>query len=252
MALVGAAFVPSASFGAVLPRSQGPLATGTAPVAGGAAGDAAGAAPLAAAGVIGAVLFAASRKRGRASRVPAEAKVLTKDAEGRFRFDVEVPALVPSEQPGVTKPFGFFDPLGFSKSPLMTFKNDPNGFKHLREAEIKHGRIAMMGSVGSVVAHSYKMPGFEGVPTGLAALSNPTGATGCTVLFFLVGMLEYARWTNPPSTPGSYGDPFGVKQFTTEMRTKELNNGRMAMFAVMGQIAAELVTGEDPIQQFGL
>eukprot|EP00408_Alexandrium_pacificum_P065298 CAMPEP_0171168924 /NCGR_PEP_ID=MMETSP0790-20130122/7955_1 /TAXON_ID=2925 /ORGANISM="Alexandrium catenella, Strain OF101" /LENGTH=252 /DNA_ID=CAMNT_0011633767 /DNA_START=76 /DNA_END=834 /DNA_ORIENTATION=- len=252
MALVGAAFVPSASFGAVLPRSQGPLATGTAPVAGGAAGDAAGAAPLAAAGVIGAVLFAASRKRGRASRVPAEAKVLTKDAEGRFRFDVEVPALVPSEQPGITAPLGFFDPLGFTKSPLMTFKNDPNGFKHLREAEIKHGRVAMMASVGSVFAHYYKLPGFEEVPTGLAALSNPMGSMGFTILFTMAGLSEYARWVNPPATPGSYGDPFGLNQFTPEMRGKELNNGRMAMFAVMGQIVAELFTGDDPVQQFGL
>eukprot|EP00439_Symbiodinium_sp_Y106_P034813 s5491_g4.t1 len=49
--------------------------------------------------------------------------------------------IVPEEQPGVTKPLGFFDPLGFSKSGLMTFPGDSTGFKHLRTAEIKHGRF---------------------------------------------------------------------------------------------------------------
>jgi hypothetical protein len=36
------------------------------------------------------------------------------------------------------------------------------------------------------------------------------------------------------------------------MRNKELNNGRMAMFSILGIILAELVTGKDGIQQFGL
>jgi len=210
------------------------------------------AAPLAVAGVLGVAFAAVGRPRGRASRVPTNAKVLTKDEAGRFRFDVEKPVLVPAEQPGVTAPLGFFDPLGFTRDPLMTFANDPNGFKHLREAEIKHGRVAMMAATGSVVAHYVKMPGFEGVPTGLAALGTSAGATGFAVLLLLAGVLEAARGTRPADQPGSYGDPFGFGQYTEEMRTKELNNGRMAMFAVTGQLAAELVTGVGPVQQLGL
>jgi len=35
------------------------------------------------------------------------------------------------------------------------------------------------------------------------------------------------------------------------MRNRELNNGRFAMFAIMGIIAAELVTGKDAVQQLG-
>ena len=31
---------------------------------------------------------------------------------------------------------------------------------------------------------------------------------------------------------------------------QEINNGRMAMFAIMGQIAAELETGKGPVDQF--
>ena len=38
--------------------------------------------------------------------------------------------------------------------------------------------------------------------------------------------------------------------FPTEER--EINNGRFAMFAAIGIIAAELFTGKDAIEQFGL
>ena len=37
-----------------------------------------------------------------------------------------------------------------------------------------------------------------------------------------------------------------------EMREREINNGRFAMFAAIGIIAAELYTGKDAIEQFGL
>jgi len=40
--------------------------------------------------------------------------------------------------------------------------------------------------------------------------------------------------------------------YTEDMRNKEINNGRMAMFASLGIIAANIVTGKDAIQQFGL
>ena len=33
---------------------------------------------------------------------------------------------------------------------------------------------------------------------------------------------------------------------------REINNGRFAMFAALGIIAAELYTGKDAIEQFGL
>ena len=31
---------------------------------------------------------------------------------------------------------------------------------------------------------------------------------------------------------------------------QEINNGRMAMFAIIGQIVAELQTGKGPVEQF--
>ena len=52
--------------------------------------------------------------------------------------------------------------------------------------------------------------------------------------------------------PGNFGDPAGLNQYTLEMRNRELNNGRMAMFAAIGIIAANVYTGKDAIEQFGL
>ena len=39
---------------------------------------------------------------------------------------------------------------------------------------------------------------------------------------------------------------------STEMRNKELSNGRMAMLSVLGIFAAEFATGKDAFEQFGL
>mmetsp|Transcript_16739 Transcript_16739/g.24997 ORF Transcript_16739/g.24997 Transcript_16739/m.24997 type:complete len:257 (+) Transcript_16739:62-832(+) len=185
-------------------------------------------------------------------RATARATVLTKDDAGRFRFEVPAVPLVPKEQPGVTAPLGFFDPAGFAEGGLMTFKGDETGFKHLRAAEIKHGRVAMMAALGNVAAYYWKLPGFEEVPTGLAAFGTEQGVKGFAALFCLVGLKEASDWKPSKDEPGSYGDPFNFGQYTPEMRTKELNNGRMAMFAVMGQLVAEMATGLDPVKQFGI
>ena len=47
-----------------------------------------------------------------------------------------------------------------------------------------------------------------------------------------------------------FGDPFA--HMLEEFREREINNGRFAMFAAIGIIAAELYTGKDAIEQFGL
>ena len=44
-------------------------------------------------------------------------------------------------------------------------------------------------------------------------------------------------------------DPRHIYQPTKE---REINNGRFAMFAALGIISAELYTGKDAIEQFGL
>mmetsp|Transcript_90183 Transcript_90183/g.250549 ORF Transcript_90183/g.250549 Transcript_90183/m.250549 type:complete len:146 (-) Transcript_90183:131-568(-) len=142
-------------------------------------------------------------------------------------------------------PLGFFDPLGFTKV------GDKQGFQVLRSAELKHGRVAMMASVGLVGQHFLKLPGAEAVPAGIGALGTLVGQVGFGAIFAWSGVMELVWTQDPKKEPGNFGDPFGVGMYDSEMRNKELNNGRFAMISVLGILGAELVTGKDAIQQFG-
>mmetsp|Transcript_62137 Transcript_62137/g.138732 ORF Transcript_62137/g.138732 Transcript_62137/m.138732 type:complete len:458 (-) Transcript_62137:218-1591(-) len=156
------------------------------------------------------------------------------------------PPFDPATQVGAMAPLGFFDPAGFSKV------GDKDGFQSLRAAEIKHGRVAMMAALGAVVQHYVKFPGFEAVPAGFGAVTTAPGTYGFIALFLLSGAMELGVWTQDPSKEaGDFGDPLGLGQYNEEMRNKEINNGRFAMFAALGIISADLLTGKDAIQQFG-
>jgi hypothetical protein len=161
---------------------------------------------------------------------------------------VSCSAFEPSSQVGATPPFGFFDPAGFCRDV------DEKKFNQLRSAEIKHGRAAMMASLGLAVQSVYKLPGYENVPSGLAAQWSEPGSNTLIVVFFLIGCLEIglSPWKEDPSKPGDYGDPLNLGNASTEMRNKELNNGRMAMFATLGIISAELYTGATGVTQFAV
>merc|ERR1719191_1482538 len=144
------------------------------------------------------------------------------------------PQFNPAEQLGVTAPLGYFDPLGFSKV------GDEEGFRRLRVAELKHGRVAMMAAVGAVIQHYVQFPGFDKVPKGLFAVLTPAGGAGFAALFVLSGVLELVFWKDNPAkgvnSIGDYGNPFqlGVGEPLGEsegMRNRELNNGRAAMIA---------------------
>lgn len=168
-----------------------------------------------------------------------------KQREEAREAGVELGEFDPSLCVGVTDPMEYFDPLGFSK------KGNEEGFRKLRAAEIKHGRVAMMAAAGAVAQHYVKFPGFEKVPAGLAATTTEPGQTGFIALFVVAGALELGLWTeSPDKAPGNFGDPLGLDQYNVDMRNRELNNGRAAMFAAVGIIVAELVTGKDAIEQF--
>merc|ERR1719433_777507 len=161
------------------------------------------------------------------------------------------PPFDPSKAIGVTAPLGYFDPLGFCKV------GDYAGFHKLRCAELKHGRVAMLAAAGTTFAHYVKFPGFEKVPAGLGALSDPAAVVGFFIIFPLAGFIEIIYWKDDINKePGNFGDPAGWAStglgpfgaYSDDMR----NNGRMAMFSIMGIILAELVSGKDGIQQFGL
>merc|ERR1712203_763189 len=190
----------------------------------------------------------AATKTAAAIGAAAGAGSLTKGgSEGVAGTDKPKPSFDPAVQLGAMPPLGYFDPAGFCK------KGDESGFRTFRAAELKHGRVAMMAAVGGVAQHYIKFPGFEAVPSGLTAVLTPPGSYGMVALFLAAGALELGVWTEDSSKePGNFGDPLGLGQYDMEMRARELNNGRFTMFAALGIIAAELLTGKDAIEQFGL
>ena len=58
-----------------------------------------------------------------------------------------------NELAGQIPPLGYWDPAGFS------YNTDPNTLQRYREAEIHHGRIAMLATVGILVGEHVEAKG---------------------------------------------------------------------------------------------
>lgn len=168
--------------------------------------------------------------------------------------------------PGSSAPFGYFDPLGFGKS------DDLSTVKRLREAEVMHGRVAMMATLGYIIGESTPTITY-GMDVHHTIANNQILEIPGTVMFpfFLaINIAEAWRasagWVEPGMGPlfslrenyypGDIGfDPFGLKpkdpKDFANMSTKELNNGRLAMFAVAGMCVQELVNGKGILENLG-
>ncbi|KAL9139339.1 Light-harvesting complex [Amphidinium carterae] len=150
----------------------------------------------------------------------------------------------PTVQIGAMAPLGYFDPVGFCSDA------SEDRFKYLRAAELKHGRVAMLAALGLVVQHDVRFEGYSAIPSGIWAVQQAPALYGSTALVLLCGILELQIWAqNPNDEPGNFGDPLGLGMYDDDMRNKELANGRFAMIATAGIIAAEVVTGQDAVQQ---
>jgi len=143
-----------------------------------------------------------------------------------------------------------FDPLNFAGY---------MDIKWMREAEIKHGRSAMLATVGFVAQQYMTLPGFEHVDDSNLAPSV-VGPSAMLQIVFWMGVLEF--WTNkgnvtmetmfsdPAREPGNIGfDPMGLavgktEEQMNEMKLKEIKNGRLAMLAIGGMIHHNWITGE--------
>lgn len=173
------------------------------------------------------------------------------------------------EMAGVTPPFGFWDPLGFS----AVFK-DGSSLLYFREAEIKHGRVCMLAFLGMIVGEKFHpffggnidMPSYQVRQMFLQTDFNKFWLAG----FALFGGLEALsvrtqydeqfddaeseqsftyKITKKDRIPGDLGfDPLRLKpkkpDELKEIQTKEILNGRLAMIAVTGILAQELATGQ--------
>eukprot|EP00411_Alexandrium_monilatum_P062987 CAMPEP_0175528344 /NCGR_PEP_ID=MMETSP0096-20121207/20593_1 /TAXON_ID=311494 /ORGANISM="Alexandrium monilatum, Strain CCMP3105" /LENGTH=175 /DNA_ID=CAMNT_0016831023 /DNA_START=49 /DNA_END=572 /DNA_ORIENTATION=+ len=163
MAALGAGCMMAAPL-FVMPGSRGalrqPHSQALPAQAAGAAGEQASSAPRAGLALVGAAGLAATagvggRRLTAARGAEAEPKA---SAAAEAEAPPPPPPFDPAKQIGAMAPVGFFDPLGFSKV------GDEEGFRNLRAAELKHGRVAMMAAVGAVAQHYIKFPGFEAVP----------------------------------------------------------------------------------------
>ena len=178
-------------------------------------------------------------------------------------------AFVADEIPGALAPVGFFDPLGFAA------KADENTLKRYREAELTHGRVAMLATVGFLVGEKVEGSSFlfDAQISGPAITHLAQVPVGFWVaLTVAIGAAETKRaeigWVEPENvpvdqpgllraeyTPGDIGfDPLGLKPSDPEelmiMQTKELQHGRLAMLAAAGFMAQELVDGKGILEHF--
>ena len=178
-------------------------------------------------------------------------------------------AFTPETIPGALAPVGFFDPLGFAA------KANEATLKRYREAELTHGRVAMLAAVGFLVGEAVEGKSFlwDASITG-PAINHLPQVPPILWVFLGAGIAkaESVRaeigWVEPKNvpvdqpgkirseyTPGDLGfDPLGLKPEDPEefelMQTKELQNGRLAMLAAAGFLAQELVDGKGIIEHF--
>merc|ERR1712087_723027 len=83
-------------------------------------------------------------------------------------------------------PLGYFDPLGFSTGDASEGK-----IRFYREAELKHGRVAMLASLGFLVGEQFH-PLFGGdidVPSYIAFQETPLQPAWQAVLY-VIGAIE--------------------------------------------------------------
>merc|ERR1719511_78392 len=111
----------------------------------------------------------------------------------------------------------------------------------------------MMGAVGLLVQSIVQVPGMEGVPKNIFAITQGNGLIGGVAILAIMGVLEAVVFVQDPNKePGDFGNPLPwFDDYSMEMRAKELNNGRMAMGSAATIILVSLFTGKSAIQQFG-
>jgi hypothetical protein len=168
--------------------------------------------------------------------------------------------------PGVVAPTGFFDPLGFAQTGISL-----NDVKRNREAEVMHGRVAMIASVGYLAGEAVSGP-FNAVGPANDQLQQVPFPV-VVLLGLAIGSAEIKRaqrgWVEPDLGnwnktlwtlrenyyPGDLDfDPLGLKPTEAKdfasMQTRELQNGRLAMLGVAGMCAQELVNHRTIMETF--
>ena len=160
------------------------------------------------------------------------------------------PASVDFKYAGDIAPLGHFDQLKISNK-----KN----VRYLREAELQHGRTAMLASV-AIPTIEMMNPDSLGI-NYLSKLDFSSQIPFWYVMTILEFYRMYRGWISPfygetrevfsldkNYQPGNIFD-LNADNISTRKYNTELSNGRLAMLAAAHMIASELVTGETLAQQ---
>jgi len=168
------------------------------------------------------VAVAAFGPAGRVSTRSAMKMELYDNAKGIVGSDIEFPE---------------FDPLGFSKGAT------PEQMTWYRQAELKHGRVAMLATVGFIVADTvFQLPGDIHQVSSAAAHDVFVKSGAMIQILLWCGILEIItipalqNMDKSGRAPGDYSfDPLGFgKKDLTKLKVNELKNGRLAMLAISG------------------
>jgi len=215
----------------------------------------ASAALIAACAVSGAAAASAAYSRRSARQQPGFAAVACKayDAKGEI---------------GACDPLLFWDPIGFCEGGT---KED---FDRRRAVELKHGRLAMVATIGMFWPDVFgKFDGyispsnalkFSDIQTGVFAVEK-VPVEGWAQILLLAGLIEtqllgdkslggpgFAKYG---TEPGNFGTGYWGRKIKdpAERRSKlliELQNGRLAMVAFMGLALQNGLTGQSPMEQW--
>mmetsp|Transcript_14930 Transcript_14930/g.32034 ORF Transcript_14930/g.32034 Transcript_14930/m.32034 type:complete len:215 (+) Transcript_14930:85-729(+) len=147
-----------------------------------------------------------------------------------------------------------FDPLGISSA---------LNIKWLQEAEIKHGRICMLATLGWLVQEIYTFPFYPGaphVPTAahdyMARWNGPLGQILLFCSFFEImttpAVIQMVTGESDRA-PGYFAfDPLGLGKDPEKFKkyaTNEVKNGRLAMIAIGGMVHQAWLSDMGVIEQ---
>lgn len=151
-----------------------------------------------------------------------------------------------------------FDPLG------LNTRLDERGIRWFQAAEIKHGRVAMMATVGWMASLSgFHFGGMlspsEGIAFADIAAKDPFAAlgmvpaSGWNQILFVIGAVEGFQEMRQPhytlpggNLPGDLGAAQAKAESMPRLQAVEVKNGRLAMIGIASFVSATLLPGSVP------